>query len=74
MSNVQSLSVAHNATVAASESAYQAVLQTPNVTAAAVKTAVALHYNNCLKSAITNGIQPGQYITALKENHSLGYA
>jgi len=74
MSNVQSLSVAHNATVSASESVLQGVLSNLSSTAAQIKAAHTLHYGNCVKSALVNGIQPGQYISALYENHAPGFA
>ena len=67
MSTVQSENKTHNATVAAAEAARQATVVT-TATKATVVTAEVTFYKAAVASAITNGVNPIMFMTALREN------
>jgi hypothetical protein len=67
MSVVYSGNRVHDANVVASEATRQVALKSAS-TQSAIRTADLLHFRTCLSSALANGIQPGIWLEAIKEN------
>lgn len=66
MSTTNSGNATHDTAVAKSESIRQAAT-VPGTSPTSVRSADIAHYRTCLASALTNGINPIPFVTALRE-------
>jgi hypothetical protein len=72
MSITQSGKKAHDDACNLSEMTRQSAVAAAAGNAATVRTAEITHYQNCLASAVANGVQPGCFITALRYLRAAG--